>query len=130
MAQYGRTWWGEEWLKAIDRIDFSNRLPRGRSYANTGKVNSIKITENTIKAKVSGSRPKPYDITIVVPPFFEEEQNVLIENIRNNPLLLSQLLNRQLPQELLSKTTKSGDLLILNRIGWGKAYLYICLQTR
>jgi len=28
-----------------------------------------------------------------------------------------------LPQEVLAKTTKSGDLLILNRIGWGKAYL-------
>ncbi|MEP6513211.1 MAG: hypothetical protein ABJA79_05050 [Parafilimonas sp.] len=24
MAQYGRTWWGEQWLKALDRIDFSN----------------------------------------------------------------------------------------------------------
>ena len=108
MAQYGRTWWGGQWLKAIDRIDFSNRLPRGRNYANTGKVNSIKITENTIKAKVAGSRAKPYDITIVVPPFFEEEQNVLIENIRNNPLLLSQLLNRQLPQELLSLAEAKG----------------------
>lgn len=28
-----------------------------------------------------------------------------------------------LPQELLEKKTKSGDILILNRIGWAKAYL-------
>lgn len=28
-----------------------------------------------------------------------------------------------LPEELLKKQTKSGDVLILNRIGWGKAYL-------
>lgn len=28
-----------------------------------------------------------------------------------------------LPEEALTKKTKSGDLLILNRIGWGKAYL-------
>ncbi|MCP4552201.1 MAG: restriction endonuclease [Bacteroidetes bacterium] len=28
-----------------------------------------------------------------------------------------------LPEELLKKQTKSGDILILNRIGWGKAYL-------
>ena len=28
-----------------------------------------------------------------------------------------------LPQELLAKKTKSGDPLILNRIGWGKGYL-------
>lgn len=102
MAQYGRTWWGEQWLKSLDRIDFSNRLPRGKSYANKGMVASIKINENVIQAKVKGSRPKPYDVTVIVPPFFEEEQKVLIDSIRNNPLLLSQLLNRQLPQELLT----------------------------
>ena len=28
-----------------------------------------------------------------------------------------------LPEELLTKKTKSGDILILNRIGWAKAYL-------
>ncbi len=28
-----------------------------------------------------------------------------------------------LPQELLNEKTKSGAILILNRIGWGKAYL-------
>jgi restriction system protein len=28
-----------------------------------------------------------------------------------------------LPKELLEIRTKSGDLLILNRIGWGKGYL-------
>ncbi len=30
-----------------------------------------------------------------------------------------------LPEELLNKKTKSGDLLILNRIAWGKAYLKV-----
>jgi len=30
-----------------------------------------------------------------------------------------------LPEELLNEKTKSGDLLILNRIGWGKAYLKV-----
>jgi len=101
MNNYGRTWWGEQWLKSLDRIDFSNRLPRGRSYANKGMVDSIRITENMIEAKVKGSRPKPYNITIVVPPFYNEEKKVFIENIKNNPLVVSQLLNRQLPKELL-----------------------------
>jgi SNF2 family DNA or RNA helicase/uncharacterized Zn finger protein len=101
MAQYGRTWWGEQWLKALDRIDFSNRLPRGRSYANKGMVTSIIITENRIAAKVKGSRPKPYDITIVVPPFFDKEKKIFIEKIKSDPLVVAQLLNRQLPKELL-----------------------------
>lgn len=101
MTQYGRTWWGEQWLNALDRIDFSNRLPRGRSYAQKGMVTSIEINENRIAAKVKGSRPKPYDIAIIVPPFFDKEKNVFIEKIKTDPLIVSQLLNRQLPETLL-----------------------------
>jgi SNF2 family DNA or RNA helicase/uncharacterized Zn finger protein len=106
MAAYGRTWWGEQWLNALNRIDFSNRLDRGRNYANKGMVASIKINENIVQAKVKGSRPMPYDITIVVPPFFEEEKKVFIESIKTNPLVLSKLLNRQLPQELMDIATE------------------------
>lgn len=108
MAQYGRTWWGEQWLKALDRIDFSNRLPRGRSYANKGMVASVNINENMIQAKVNGSRPKPYDVTLIVPPFFDEEKKVFIEKIKKNPLVISQLLNRQLPNVLLEIAEKNN----------------------
>ncbi|OQP59281.1 DEAD/DEAH box helicase [Niastella populi] len=101
MSKFGRTWWGEQWLKSLDRIDFSNRLPRGRSYATKGMVASISISENLIRAKVKGSRPKPYDVSIVVPPFFDEEKKVFIEKIKGDPLVVSQLLNRQLPMDLL-----------------------------
>lgn len=107
MAQYGRTWWGEQWLRSLDKIDFSNRLPRGRSYANTGKVSAIKINGNTIQAKVRGSRPKPYDVTLVVPPFSNTEKETLIKNIKGDPLAISQLLNRQLSPEILAIAEKN-----------------------
>ncbi|MEI9913002.1 MAG: DEAD/DEAH box helicase [Bacteroidota bacterium] len=107
MATYGRTWWGEQWLKALDRIDFTNRLDRGRSYANKGMVASIKITENMVQAKVKGSQPKPYDVAIIVPPYFDEEKKIFIDGIKSNPLALSQLLNRQLPQELMEIAEKN-----------------------
>ena len=111
MIKYGRTWWGEQWLKALDRIDFSNRLPRGRSYAKRGLVASVNINENVIEAKVHGSRPKPYNVTIVVPPFLAREKKVFIEKIKDNPLVVSQLLNRQLPEQLL-KTAQQNNIRI------------------
>src|SRR5205809_12295 len=82
MAQYGRTWWGEQWLKSLDRIDFSNRLYRGRSYANKGMVASVKINENMVQAQVKASRPKPYNITLIVPPFFDEEKKILLKVLK------------------------------------------------
>ena len=62
---YGNTWWGKQWLNALSYIDYSNRLPRGRSYANRGMVKEIAIEGNKITAKVAGSRPRPYSVDIL-----------------------------------------------------------------
>ena len=62
---YGKTWWGEQWLNALSNIDYENRLARGKTYANNGSVESIKIKGNTINAKVAGSRSKPYKVDLI-----------------------------------------------------------------
>ena len=64
---FGKTWWGEHWLRSLDHIDYDNRLPRGASYARGGHVKEVKIKENQIVAKVSGSRPSPYRVNLIVP---------------------------------------------------------------
>lgn len=105
---FGNTWWGKQWLGALDRIDFSNRLPRGKSYANKGAVTSIRIKGNQIEAKVQGTRKTPYKINIIVPPYYPEQTSVFINAIKNNPLLLAKLLNRELPQELMTIAEQNG----------------------
>ncbi len=100
MANYGQTWWGGEWLKALSHIDYSNRLPRGRNYANKGAVRDIKIEGNNIKAKVQGSRSTPYKVQVGIPEFSEKEKTAMTNAIMADPLLLSKLLNRKLPVQL------------------------------
>ena len=99
--QFGNTWWGEHWLKSLDHIDYDNRLPRGASYARAGRVEEVKIKENQIAAKVSGSRPKPYKVNIIVPPFFTEKISLLMGEVVKNPFLISKLLNRELDPKIL-----------------------------
>jgi SNF2 family DNA or RNA helicase/uncharacterized Zn finger protein len=108
MTKYGQTWWGERWLDALANIDFSNRLPRGKTYANNGSVQKILIEGNQITAKVRGSRPKPYDINIVVPPFDLKDEQKLIEKIIANPILISKLLNRELDPQILTMAQSLG----------------------
>ncbi len=98
--QFGKTWWGENFLKALTDIDYSNRLPRGRSYARNGYVASINTVNNSIDAKVKGSRRTPYSVKVTVPLFTDTEKEKLIRAISEDPLLLSNLLNRKLPHEL------------------------------
>ena len=108
MAKFGQTWWGEKWLDSLSHIDYSNRLPRGRCYAGNGSVKDISIKGNIIKAKVQGRKRNPYRIKITIPEFSNTENRKLINGIINNPLILSKLINRELPVELFDIAKKSG----------------------
>ncbi len=66
---YGQTWWGEQWLNALAHIDYGNRLPRGKTYANKGAVKELAIKGNTVRAGVRGTRPTPYKVKVKVPAF-------------------------------------------------------------
>ena len=105
---FGKTWWGQQWLMALNNIDYSNRLPRGSSYARNGSVVKIDIKENRIQAKVKGSQPKPYNVDIILPPFFEPELGTFIDALAEQPVIISKLLNLELEPEVLSIAEKIG----------------------
>jgi uncharacterized Zn finger protein len=51
-----RTFWGKAWCDNLGRYsDFSNRLPRGRTYVRNGSVIDLQIAPGTVSAMVSGS---------------------------------------------------------------------------
>lgn len=111
---FGNTWWGEQWLNALANIDFSNRLPRGRTYARKGTVDDLVIERNHITAKVQGSRPRPYRVDIRIPRLTDGEKKTLLDLITNNPLYLSKLLNRELPTNLYEDCLEEGIKLFPN----------------
>jgi SNF2 family DNA or RNA helicase/uncharacterized Zn finger protein len=106
--EFGRTWWGQQWLRSLDKIDFASRLPRGRSYAEHGRVLEIELKKNRVSAKVKGSRPKAYEVTITIPAFDKKQKAILVAGIKKNSLLISRLLNRMLPDELLQIAAETG----------------------
>jgi len=107
-SQFGKTWWGEHWLRSLENVDYDNRLPRGASYARNGYVKEVKIKENQILAKVAGSRPSPYKVNLIVPPFFEEQVDLLMTKIIDRPVLISKLLNRELDPSILTIAEEVG----------------------
>lgn len=51
-----KQFWGKKWCCHIENFaDYSNRLPRGRTYVRNGSVCHLEIVEGTIAAIVSGS---------------------------------------------------------------------------
>jgi uncharacterized Zn finger protein len=50
------TFWGQSWCKHFETYsDFSNRLPRGRTYARNGSIAHLEISSGVITAMVCGS---------------------------------------------------------------------------
>jgi uncharacterized Zn finger protein len=60
-----RTFWGEAWCDNLESYsDFSNRLPRGRTYVRNGSVVDLQVGPGKVKALVIGSRLYTVEITI------------------------------------------------------------------
>ena len=59
------TFWGKEWCDNLEAYsDYSNRLPRGRTYARNRSVIDLKIKSGVISALVQGSSLYKVEITI------------------------------------------------------------------
>jgi len=102
--KYGKTWWGDAWVKALERIDYdTNRLPRGRSYANSGRVSEIKLDDNgRVMAKVQGRRSKPYRVEIKLAHFPSAHRKIIKSFIAHDPSVASELSLGRLPQKILA----------------------------
>jgi hypothetical protein len=62
-----RSFWGLAWCRNLERYsDFSNRLPRGRTYVRNGSVVDLQVARGTVVARVSGSRL--YTVRVAIEP--------------------------------------------------------------
>lgn len=105
---FGTTWWGNRWLQSLTHIDYENRIPRGASYARSGAVSEVKVTGNIIKAKVHGRRIRPYSVTLIIPPFFPEDIERLIDGIIARPEIVSKMLKHELDPAVLDIASECG----------------------
>ncbi len=104
-----RTWWGQSWVSNLERYaDYSNRLPRGRSYLRNGSILDLKIAQNSISALVSGSRSSPYKVDIKIEPLSHSLKNELMKMSRESLDSMQSLLAGEFPQELKEQFFKQG----------------------
>jgi len=99
---------GDKWLDSLEDAFYYNRIGRGRTYANTGRVYDIKISDDNIKAKVKGNYRSAYNVSVKFKQFSENEIKIILRTINENQDILSALLNHQLPKELYDILKKEG----------------------
>jgi uncharacterized Zn finger protein len=108
-GKIARTWWAKSWNQNLERYaDYSNRIPRGRSYVRNGSVLDLKISSNTITSLVSGSRSTPYSIKISIKPLEEKIEKDLMAASRASLDSMQSLLSGEFPADLKETFFKQG----------------------
>ncbi len=97
---FGESWWAKRWIAVLEGFDLGSRLGRGRSYARQGQVVSIDIDKSTVEAKVQGSRPTPYTVTILFKTLTKAHWQKLTQALSTQALFAAKLLAGEMPQDI------------------------------
>jgi uncharacterized Zn finger protein len=97
---FGQSWWAKRWIGVLESFDIGARLGRGRSYARNGQVLSIDIAKGEVTAKVQGSRPQPYKISIEIKPLSTAQWQKVLETLAGQALYTAKLLAGEMPQDI------------------------------
>lgn len=93
-------WWSQQWLDLLDKYRFKKRLERARIYARQGNVLSIDFTEQKVLAKVQGTQPEPYEVSLWLDAFSEEEWGYIIETLSQRAIFSAKLLAGEMPPDI------------------------------
>ena len=97
---FGESWWAKRWITVLESFDIGARLGRGRSYARRGQVVSISIDKGAVKAKVQGSRPTPYSVTIKLKVLAAGDWQNLATALSQQMIFTAKLLAGEMPQDI------------------------------
>lgn len=107
-GKFGESWWAQQWIGVLESFGWDNRLARGRSYARGGQVVSMDIKKGEVKAKVQGSMPRPYSISIELPILNETQWEKVIEGMAGQAIFAAKLLAGEMPQNIEEAFKSAG----------------------
>lgn len=95
------TWWGKAWNRNLEGYaDYSNRIPRGRSYARHGSVIDLRIAAGSVSALVQGSGARPYEVEISISAMDAKARALLMEACAGKLDSTEALLEGRFPEDM------------------------------
>ena len=101
-------WWVQRWNDLLNSYRFKKRLERARKYAKEGNVLSIEFKSSEVLAKVQGTAPEPYQVSLSINPFSEEDWNYVVETMAQEAIYSAQLLAGEMPENIEKVFTANG----------------------
>jgi len=109
MAHFGRTWWGQRFIAALEQFTDPGRLGRGRSYAKSGRILDYKLADDgAVAARVRGSinpyfgvyKEPIYRTSVALAPIAAGEWSRVVGNIASTAGFITRLLLNEMPDDI------------------------------
>lgn len=108
-AAFAESWWGRAWIGALENTSMdAARLTRGRTYARRGAVEQITVAPGLAKAKVQGSRPRPYSSSVGVKQLSDKDWERFLDTVAMRAVHIAALLDRDMPPGLVEDAQAAG----------------------
>lgn len=107
----GTSWWSRRFLDALESFAVGGRLARGKAYARKGQVMSLEIGVGRVEARVQGSRPTPYEVSIAFAPLDDAGWERVEIALAEQALPCAKLLAGEVPPELEEVFAAAGTTL-------------------
>lgn len=114
-GEFAKNWWARRWLEALERLMLGVRLARGQHYARIGQIVSMEEIKGGVAARVQGSRPKPYRVTIQLTPFNNKQWEKVFDILSDKAIYVAQLLAGDMPQDIEEVFNNAGVSLFPSR---------------
>src|SRR5439155_564443 len=96
----GDTWWSQRFIGILEGFELGGRLARGRNYARQGQVLELSVEAGGIRARVQGSRPTPYAVSIRLRPLPEKDWARVEAALASRAAFLAKLLAGEMPTDI------------------------------
>jgi len=97
---FGRRWWSQRWIAALESFGWASRLARGRRYARASRVVALKIQSGRVDAEVQGSRYEPYRVRIGVKTLTSREWAKVVSAMASQAWFAAKLLSGEMPANI------------------------------
>ncbi|WP_433466979.1 SWIM zinc finger family protein [Spirillospora sp. CA-128828] len=96
----GAQWWSRRFIDVLEEICDPGRLSRGRAYARKGQVLSLEVAPGEVRARVQGSRPRPYNVSLQIDAYDAGEWEDLTGELAARAVHRAKLLAGEMPPEI------------------------------
>lgn len=103
-----REWWAQRWIDVLESFGWRRRLERARIYAREGRVLNLEFQGPKVLARVQGTAPEPYDVSLSLDSFTDEQWDYVIGEMSKRAIFAAKLLAGEMPQNIEEAFTSAG----------------------